>query len=116
MRWFASHQEADGRVPCCIDARGADPAPEHDSPGELIHAIVSLYRFARDAALLRELWPHVVRAVDYIDALREQRLGAEWRTPEKRRFYGLLPESISHEGYWKNPVHSYWDDSGRCAV
>jgi hypothetical protein len=24
--------------------------------------------------------------------------------------YGLLPESISHEGYWDVPRHSYWDD------
>ncbi len=110
VKWFASHQGADGRVPCCIDARGADAVPEHDSPGELIHAIVSLYRYERDAALLRELWPNVVRAVAFIESLRAQRLGDAWRTPAKRRFYGLLPESISHEGYWKNPVHSYWDD------
>jgi hypothetical protein len=110
VKWFASHQQPDGRVPCCIDARGADPVPEHDSPGELIHAIVSLYRHERDVALLREQWPNVVRAVGYIEKLRSERLGAAWRTPEKRRFYGLLPESISHEGYWKHPVHSYWDD------
>jgi hypothetical protein len=25
-------------------------------------------------------------------------------------FYGLLPQSISHEGYSAKPVHSYWDD------
>ena len=110
VKWFASHQQPDGRVPCCIDARGADPVPEHDSPGELIHAIVSLYRHERDLALLRELWPNVVRAVGFLEKLRSERLGAAWRTPAKRRFYGLLPESISHEGYWKNPVHSYWDD------
>jgi hypothetical protein len=110
VKWFASHQEPNGRVPCCIDARGADPVPEHDSPGELIYAIVSLYRYERDVALLRELWPNVVRAVGFIESLRSQRLGDEWRTPDKRRFYGLLPESISHEGYWKHAVHSYWDD------
>jgi hypothetical protein len=110
VTWFAAFQQPDGRVPCCIDARGADPVPEHDSPGELIHAIVSLYRHERDTALLRELWPNVVRAVGFIETLRSQRLGDAWRTPARRRFYGLLPESISHEGYWKTPVHSYWDD------
>ena len=26
------------------------------------------------------------------------------------RFYGLLPPSISHEGYSAKPMHSYWDD------
>ena len=25
-------------------------------------------------------------------------------------FYGLLPQSISHEGYSAKPMHSYWDD------
>ena len=110
VKWFASFQAADGRVPCCIDARGADPVPEHDSPGELIYAIVSLYRYERDVAWLRTLWPNVVRAVGFIEKLRSERLGDAWRTPDKRRFYGLLPESISHEGYWKHPVHSYWDD------
>jgi hypothetical protein len=110
VKWFASFQEANGRVPCCVDARGADPVPEHDSPGQLIYAIVSLYRHDHDVALLRELWPNVVRAVAFIESLRSQRLGDAWRTAEKRRFYGLLPESISHEGYWKHAVHSYWDD------
>ena len=28
----------------------------------------------------------------------------------KRLFFGLLPESISHEGYSSKPMHSYWDD------
>ena len=30
--------------------------------------------------------------------------------PDKLRYFGLLPESISHEGYSAHPVHSYWDD------
>lgn len=110
VKWFASYQEPNGRVPCCIDARGADPVPEHDSPGELIYAIVSLYRYERDVALLRELWPNIVRSVGFIESLRSERLGDAWRRPDKRRFYGILPESISHEGYWKKAVHSYWDD------
>src|SRR6185295_12772427 len=39
-----------------------------------------------------------------------QRTTDEYREPDKRAFYGLLPESISHEGYSAHPVHSYWDD------
>ncbi|HXH07474.1 MAG TPA: hypothetical protein VNI83_12910, partial [Vicinamibacterales bacterium] len=37
---------------------------------------------------------------------------AERRTPQYRgtAFYGLVPESISHEGYHRRAVHSYWDD------
>ena len=30
--------------------------------------------------------------------------------PSARAFYGLLPASISHEGYSAKPMHSYWDD------
>jgi hypothetical protein len=28
----------------------------------------------------------------------------------RSEFFGLLPESASHEGYLAHPVHSYWDD------
>jgi len=111
LRWYAPFQEPNGRVPCCIDQRGGDPAPEHDSPGELIYGVVSLWRYERDAGFVRELWPHVVRAVDFIESLRQQRLTPAYDTPERRAFRGLLPESISHEGYAKKAVHSYWDDA-----
>jgi hypothetical protein len=67
-------------------------------------------RFTGDLAFARELWPAVQRAVDYLQALREQRCGPEFRAPEKRACYGILPESASHEGYLAHPVHSYWDD------
>lgn len=110
VRWFAGFQKEDGSVPCCVDERGADTAPEHDSPGELVFAVRQVHRFTRDESFLREMWPHVVGAVNSIDALRRERLGDEDRAPGKRAYYGILPESISHEGYWQNPVHSYWDD------
>jgi hypothetical protein len=110
LRWYAGFQFPDGKIPCCVDARGADPTPEHDSDGEFIHAVASHFRFTRDRALAAELWPHVVRAVEHIAALRSQRTTDAFRTPEKRAYFGLLPESISHEGYAKRAVHSYWDD------
>ena len=50
-------------------------------------------------------------AVAYLDSLRaaapHRRSAAQ---PEKRAFFGLLPQSISHEGYSAKPMHSYWDD------
>jgi len=110
LRWFAGHQAADGRVPCCIDRRGADPVSENDSPGLFVYGIMEYYRFTHDIGFLSDLWPHVVRAVDYLASLRTRRMTEEFRTPEKEVFFGLLPESISHEGYATHPVHSYWDD------
>ena len=108
---FAEKQFADGRIPCCVDARGADPVPEHDSHGEFLFLAAEYFRFTRDAVTLRSLWPRIARTVAAIDALRRQRRTPEYETSEKRAFYGLLPESISHEGYSDKPVHSYWDDA-----
>jgi hypothetical protein len=110
LRWFARYQGPDGKVPCCVDRRGPDPVLEHDAPGAFIYAIAEYYRYTRDVGFLSDMWPHVVRAVDYLAALRRKRLGDEFKAPDKQGFYGLLPESISHEGYAAHPVHSYWDD------
>ena len=108
--WFAGFQSPDGRVPCCVDRRGADPVVENDSHGELIDTIYELWQYTRDRAALECLYPHVQAAVAWIERLRQQRRTAEYRSPEKVPFFGLLPESISHEGYSAKPVHSYWDD------
>lgn len=108
--WYAPFQFASGKVPCCVDRRGADPVSEHDSHGQLIYLIADLYRYTGDRGLVEKLWPHVERTVAYLDTLRQERRTAEYETPAKRIFYGLLPESISHEGYSAKPMHSYWDD------
>jgi len=110
VRWFAQHQADDGRIPCCIDERGPDRVPEHDSDGEFIFVIAEYYRHTRDVGFLHEQWPAVLKAVDHLIALRAQRLTEEYRKPDKQVFYGLLPPSISHEGYSSQPMHSYWDD------
>ncbi|HEV3457550.1 MAG TPA: discoidin domain-containing protein [Thermoanaerobaculia bacterium] len=108
--WYASYQQPGGKVPCCVDARGADPVPENDSHGELLFLLGSYYRFTGDRAFLEAMWEHVAGAVAAIDALRQERRTEVFRQPEKAAFFGLLPESISHEGYSAHPVHSYWDD------
>lgn len=110
IRWYAGYQFPDGKIPCCVDKRGADPLPEHDSPGEFIYTVMEYYRYTHDVGFLSELWPTVVKTVEYIDFLRRQRLTAVYRTPELQPYYGLMPESVSHEGYLAHPVHSYWDD------
>ncbi|MGY3228574.1 hypothetical protein ACVWWJ_000058 [Luteibacter sp. HA06] len=110
IRWYAPHQFSNGKVPCCVDARGSDPVPENDSQGELIFSVAELWRYTHDRATVETLWPHVVKAVTYMDALR-----ASERQPTRlqgagRALYGLMPASISHEGYSTKPMHSYWDD------
>ena len=96
IRWYAPYQRADGFVPCCVDRNGPDWRVEHDSHGQLIAAVADCYRFAADARFLEESWPFIVKAVGCIERLLEED--------------GLLPVSVSHEGYLAQPVHSYWDD------
>ena len=110
INWYAPFQYKNGKVPCCVDARGADPVPEHDSHGELIHLIAQYMQFSGDTALARRMWPQVVSAAGYIDTLRAQRLTPAYDTGGARIFRGILPPSISHEGYSAKPMHSYWDD------
>lgn len=109
-RWYAGFQYDDGKVPCCVDHRGADPVPEHDSHGQFIFLAAETLRITGDRAFAAELWPRVEAAGRAIDALRAQRRTADYQMGETRRFYGLLPESISHEGYAAKPMHSYWDN------
>jgi hypothetical protein len=96
IRWYAPHQRADGFVPCCVDREGTDWLVEHDSHGQLLALIADHYRFTADDHLLREAWTFVDKAVGCIERL----LGPD----------GLMPISVSHEGYLAQPVHSYWDD------
>jgi hypothetical protein len=110
VRWYATHQAADGNVPCVVDRKGPDWLPEHDSHGELIFTVMECFRFCRDRTFLAEMWPAVHRAFGYLETLRATRLGPGFDAPELRARRGLLPESVSHEGYLAHPVHSYWDD------
>ncbi len=107
VEWFAGFQAADGTVPCCVDRRGADSVPEHDSHGEFIHLIAEVYRYGRNRAWGEKMLPAVERAVDHLEVLRQSRRTEAWRGKDA---FGLLPESISHEGYSAKAVHSYWDD------
>jgi len=110
LEWYAPYQYASGKVPCCVDARGADPVPEHDSHGELIHLVAQLHRYAPDPERLARMWPRVRAAADHIEMLRQSTRTPEFRRAGKAHLHGLLPPSISHEGYSAKPAYSYWDD------
>jgi hypothetical protein len=108
--WYAQFQAEDGNVPCCVDRQGVDWLAEHDSHGEFIFAVAEVWRFGGDRARLEALWPAVCKAVAYLERLRAERLTPQYQDQERRACHGLLPESVSHEGYLAHPVHSYWDD------
>ena len=110
LEWYAPFQFSNGKVPCCVDARGADPVPENDSHGELVYAIADYFRYTADTTFLVKMWPHVVGAVAYMDTLRGERLTSDYERGTARAYRGLFPQSISHEGYSAKAMHSFWDD------
>src|SRR5207249_140117 len=73
LTWFAGHQYDNGKVPCCVDRRGSDPVPEHDSMGELVWLAAEYLRLTGDTPTARAVWPHVRAAIGYLDTLRAQR-------------------------------------------
>ncbi|NHZ90028.1 coagulation factor 5/8 type domain-containing protein [Massilia sp. CCM 8733] len=110
VNWYAPHQFANGKIPCCVDRRGADPVPENDSQGEFIFLVAQVWRYTHDRELVTRLWPRVKAAAAYMERQRQSERTAANLTPERRMLYGLLPASISHEGYSAKPMHSNWDN------
>lgn len=121
--WYGQRQFDSGKIPCVVDRRGPDPVNEHDSTGQYIAAVMNYVRFTGDIETLRAHFPRIRKGVEYMDSLRATRLTDEFspgsgRTRQEpgkgpvpiEAFRGLMPESISHEGYSAKPMHSYWDD------
>jgi hypothetical protein len=110
--WYAIHQYENGKVPCVVDFRGPDPVPEHDSHGQLIYLIREYFNFTNDTTFLRSRNHNVMLAVEYIESLIAERSTDHFRLGNDsiRAYFGLVPESISHEGYSEKPMHSYWDN------
>jgi len=110
LRFYAPFVFDNGKVPCCVDSRGSDPVPENDSHGEFIFLAAETYRYTGDEALARAVWPQVQKAIGYMDGLRASTRTPEFRARDTRHLYGLLPPTISHEGYSDKIAWSYWDD------
>jgi len=112
INWYTGHQYENGKVPCVVDHRGPDPVPENDSHGEMIYLIREYFNFTHDTAFLSSKNDAVLKAVDYIEMLVAERSTDHFKNGNDsiRAYYGLVTESISHEGYSAKPMHSYWDD------
>ncbi len=115
--WIANRQLFNGDVPCMINTDGSmwdwgKTLPEYDGQGAFITLISEYYKFTKDKKFLQEKFPNVIKALQFLQHLREKRLTDEYKNgPDKQKiFYGILPLSVSHEGYPQPGVHSYWDD------
>jgi hypothetical protein len=110
--WYSAHLYENGKVPCVVDTRGPDPVPENDSHGEFIYLIREYFNFTHDTTFLRSQNPNILKVVGYIESLIAERSTNYYKygNDSLRAHYGLVPESISHEGYSAKPMHSYWDN------
>lgn len=108
--WYSTKLFKNGKVPCCVDYRGADPVPENDSDGEYIHLITQIYRFTGDKDWLASEWPNINVVRNHMDGLRQSERTPKNQTPDRLMLYGLMPPSISHEGYSEKIQYSLWDD------
>ncbi len=110
--WYTIYQYENGKVPCVVDFRGPDPVAEHDSHGEMIYLIREYFNFTKDTTFLRSKNKYVLKAVEYIESLIAEQSTDHFRNGNDsvRAYYGLVTESISHEGYSAKPMHSYWDN------
>jgi hypothetical protein len=93
-------------VPCCVDRRGADPVPEHDSQGELIYTVNEYYRFTRDVGFSPDgrRWCRRPTICRLARAARPTRIASRWLP-----YFGLVPNR-SATRLLAQPVRSYWDD------
>ncbi|MGE5364920.1 MAG: discoidin domain-containing protein [Bacteroidota bacterium] len=110
--WYSQYLFDNGKVPCVVDRRGADPVDENDSNGEYIFLLAEYLRFTHDTAYVMSKYGQIQKAVSYIDYMTSLRKTDYYKNGNDslQALYGLVPESISHEGYSAKPMHSYWDD------
>ena len=79
---------------------------EFDSQGEFVFIVRQYFDFTADEALVQSVYPAVVRALQYGREIRKRRMTDQYRDTV---YWGILPPSNSHEGYYP-AKHSYWDD------
>ncbi|MGD9656442.1 MAG: discoidin domain-containing protein [Methylocystis sp.] len=109
--WYSKRICSNGLVPPILNEDGAlnhgyGSGIEFDAQGEFVGIAAETYRISKDRAFLAAIIEPVVRATFFIEELCAQTNALHG--PESR-FHGLLPRSISHEGY-SGPTFSYWDD------
>ena len=110
IKWYGKHIYESGKVPCVVDLRGPDPVDEHDSHGQFLYLLNAYFKFTKDTAFVKENYDLVNRIVNHIVNLINSRKTKEFLIDSLSAFFGIMPQSISHEGYSAKPMHSYWDN------
>ncbi len=105
---------SDGWIPWMVNENGkpvsfnpdSGEGHEYDAQGQYTFLVRNLYDYTRDEAWLGKRYSAVRKTLEFGLQLRRQRMTPDY---EGGPFYGLLPASNSHEGYFP-AQHSYWDD------
>ncbi|MBM3254285.1 MAG: hypothetical protein FJZ16_08540 [Candidatus Omnitrophica bacterium] len=93
-----------------FNSSGTGEGNEYDSQGEYVFTVRQYVDYTKDKEYLRLLYPKVIKALQFAKELRRQRMSPEYQSnSNKKPYYGILPQSNSHEGYYP-AMHSYWDD------
>jgi hypothetical protein len=115
LDWYSERVDDEGWVPPILNNdgtinKGFGWNNEYDSQGEYLFAMMQYYQFTKDRSLIVKHFDAIEGAMQFLVHLREQTLVPGYMADEEapERFAGILPKSISHEGY-NPPVHSYWD-------
>lgn len=115
LDWYADKVKQSGLVPPILTTDGSayhgyGADIEWDSQGQFIYAMMEYYRFTGDKAFLARHFDAIYRALKYLVVLRDKTLHTRLHDGEYGdRVRGILPQSISHEGF-STPHYSYWDD------
>jgi hypothetical protein len=109
--WYSKRIYKNGMVPPILNQdgsinRGYGSDIEFDAQGEFVGMAAEVYRISKDRVFLSEVFEPVIRATKFIEELCTRSNALH---DSQSHFRGLLPPSISHEGYSK-PSYSYWDD------
>lgn len=97
-------QKPNGQIPPILGENSPWDDYEWDSQGQAIFLVTSYYRYTGDLEHLREWYPELRAAANFIALLRDSTASVDG--PEK----GLLPPSKSAEDLGPPNWHHYWDD------
>ena len=92
-------------------ATGPTGCPSTTATASSPSRVAEYFRFTGDRALRRRAVARACCARSTTSSRCARSASTpEFASGERQACYGLLPESVSHEGYLAQPVHAYWDD------
>lgn len=115
LEWYTQRVEDNGLVPPILNTDGSlwhgYGDVEYDAQGQYVYLVANQYRLSGDEEFLRKYFDQLISVMRHTAELCQQTRRPEHMAgePARERFQGILPPSVSHEGY-ATPAHSYWDD------